>query len=67
MLENISVPLFFYQELRRKALTRMFLMETVSFSAKAIIACGTLRMELTRMQEKGFLDTEHVFCHPRPA
>lgn len=35
-------------------------METVSFTDMAIVSCGTLRMELTRLQEEGFLDTEHL-------
>lgn len=36
-------------------------MEKVSFSDIAIVSCGTLRMELTRLQEVGFLDTEYIF------
>jgi len=36
-------------------------MKSGFFSDKAIVSCGTLRMELTLMQEDGFLDTEHVF------
>ena len=36
-------------------------MENLSFKDTAIVACGTLRMELTRLQEEGFLDTEHVY------
>ncbi len=36
-------------------------MENISFSDIAIVSCGTLRMELTRLQEEGFLDTEHLY------
>lgn len=36
-------------------------MENISFRDMAIVSCGTLRMELTRLQEEGFLDTEHLF------
>jgi len=36
-------------------------MDKVSFRDMAIVSCGTLRMELTRLQEEGFLDTEHIF------
>lgn len=36
-------------------------MEHVSFSDMAIVSCGTLRMELNRLQEEGFLDTEHIY------
>ena len=35
-------------------------MNDVSFSDIAIVSCGTMRMELTRLQEEGFLDTEHI-------
>jgi hypothetical protein len=36
-------------------------MDKVSFADMAIVSCGTLRMELNRLQEEGFLDTEHIF------
>jgi len=36
-------------------------MGNISFSDIAIISCGTLRMELTRLQEEGFLNTEHIY------
>lgn len=36
-------------------------MENISFADMAIVSCGTLRMELTRLQEEGFLDTGHIF------
>jgi len=36
-------------------------MEKPSFSDMAIVSCGTLRMELTRLKEEGFLDTEHIY------
>ncbi len=36
-------------------------MENLSFSDMAIVSCGTLRMELTRLKEEGFLDTEHIY------
>jgi hypothetical protein len=36
-------------------------MNDVSFSDIAIVSCGTMRMELTRLQEEGFLDTEHIY------
>jgi len=36
-------------------------MDKVSFRDMAIVSCGTLRMELTRLQEEGFLDTDHIF------
>lgn len=36
-------------------------MEIISFSNIAIVSCGTLRMELTRLREEGFLDTDHIF------
>jgi hypothetical protein len=35
-------------------------MDTHSFSDIAIVACGTLKPELTRLQEEGFLDTDNV-------
>ena len=37
------------------------MMENLSFSDMAIVSCGTLRMELTRLKEEGFLDTEHIY------
>jgi hypothetical protein len=36
-------------------------MEHSSFSDTAIVACGTMRMELNQLQEEGFLDTEYVY------
>lgn len=36
-------------------------MENISFSDIAIVSCGTLRMELNRLKEEGFLDTEYVY------
>lgn len=36
-------------------------MKNLSFSDMAIVSCGTLRMELTRLKEEGFLDTEHIY------
>ncbi len=36
-------------------------MEQISFADIAVVSCGTLRMELARLQEDGFLDTEHLF------
>ncbi len=36
-------------------------MSDLSFSDIAIVACGTMRLELTRLQEEGFLDTEHIY------
>jgi hypothetical protein len=36
-------------------------MAKLSFKETAIVSCGTLRMELTRLQEEGFLDTEHIY------
>ena len=36
-------------------------MENISFSDIAIVSCGTLRMELNRLREDGFLDTAHIF------
>jgi hypothetical protein len=36
-------------------------MNEVTFSDIAIVSCGTLRMELNRLKEQGFLDTEHLF------
>lgn len=36
-------------------------MEQVSFSEIAIVACGTLSLELNHLKEEGFLDTEHLY------
>ena len=36
-------------------------MENLSFKDTAIVSCGTLRMELNRLQTEGFLDTDHLF------
>ena len=36
-------------------------MGKISFSDIAIVSCGTLRMELNRLKEEGFLDTEHLY------
>jgi hypothetical protein len=36
-------------------------MDTTSFEGIAIVACGTLRMELKKLQDEGFLNTEHLF------
>ncbi|MBC2715838.1 MAG: DUF1638 domain-containing protein [Desulfobacteraceae bacterium] len=36
-------------------------MENPSFSDIAIVACGTMRMELNQLQEEGFLDTEYIY------
>ena len=36
-------------------------MEAVSFSKIAIVACGTLSLELNHLKAEGFLDTEHIF------
>ncbi len=36
-------------------------MENQSFSEVAIVACGTMRMELEQLREEGFLDTEHIY------
>jgi len=36
-------------------------MENQSFSDIAIVACGTMRMELNQLKNEGFLDTEHIF------
>ena len=35
-------------------------MATESFKDIAVVACGTLSMELKALQEEGFLDTEHL-------
>lgn len=40
-------------------------MNGTSFADIAIVACGTMRPELTELKEQGFLDTEHlVFTSP---
>ena len=36
-------------------------MNDISFSDIAIVACGIMRMELTRLQEEGFLNTEYIY------
>jgi hypothetical protein len=36
-------------------------MGSVSFSHIAVVSCGTLSMELNRLREEGFLDTDHLF------
>ncbi len=36
-------------------------MKEISFSDIAIVACGTLSMELNQLKEEGFLDTEHLY------
>jgi hypothetical protein len=36
-------------------------MEAVSFSDIAIVACGTLSLELSHLKKEGFLDTDHLF------
>ena len=36
-------------------------MTHVSFSDIAIVSCGTLSLELNRLKEEGFLDTNHLF------
>lgn len=36
-------------------------MENISFKDMAIVACGTLKMELDRLKEEGFLDTDHIY------
>jgi len=35
-------------------------MGNTSFSNTAIVACGTMSLELDRLREEGFLDTEHI-------
>jgi hypothetical protein len=42
-----------------------------SFTDIAIVACGTMRLELRALKDEGFLDTEHLFftapgLHQRP-
>jgi hypothetical protein len=36
-------------------------MGSLSFSDIAIVACGTMRMELNYLKEQGFLDTDHLY------
>jgi hypothetical protein len=36
-------------------------MDSISFSDIAIVACGTMRMELQQLKAEGFLDTEHLY------
>ncbi|MBT3312140.1 MAG: DUF1638 domain-containing protein [Desulfobacterales bacterium] len=36
-------------------------MNNISFADVAIVACGTLSMELNQLKEEGFLDTEHLY------
>ncbi len=36
-------------------------MNNISFADIAIVACGTLSMELNQLKEEGFLDTEHMY------
>jgi len=36
-------------------------MNDISFSDIAIVACGTMSMELKQLKEEGFLDTEHLY------
>jgi len=36
-------------------------MNTVSFSDIAIVACGTLSLELNFLKDEGFLDTSHLY------
>jgi hypothetical protein len=36
-------------------------MSSVSFSDIAIVACGTMSMELNYLKKEGFLDTEHLY------
>jgi hypothetical protein len=36
-------------------------MANISFADMAVVSCGTLRMELSRLREDGFLDTDHIF------
>lgn len=37
------------------------LMEDLSFEDTAIVACGTMSLELNHLKEQGFLNTEHLF------
>lgn len=36
-------------------------MNPVSFSNIAVVACGTLSLELNYLKQKGFLDTDHLY------
>jgi hypothetical protein len=36
-------------------------MKGVSFSGFSVVACGTLRMELRKLEEEGFLDAEKIY------
>ena len=36
-------------------------MDDISFSDIAVIACGTMSMELNRLNEEGFLDTKYIY------
>ena len=36
-------------------------MQTISFEDIAIVACGTLSLELNHLKKEGFLDTRHLF------
>jgi len=36
-------------------------MDQISFSNIAIVACGTLSLELNHLKKEGFLDTDHFF------
>jgi hypothetical protein len=36
-------------------------MENLSFENTAIVACGTMRLELNFLRDQGFLDTPHLF------
>jgi hypothetical protein len=36
-------------------------MENVSFENMAIVACGTVSLELNFLKEEGFLNTDHTF------
>jgi hypothetical protein len=38
-----------------------FTMENQSFSDIAVVACGTLTMELSHLGESGFPDARHIF------
>ena len=39
-------------------------MKQVTFSDIAIVACGTLKMELDQLKKEGFLDTDSLFFTP---
>jgi len=39
-------------------------MKSLSFSNTAVVACGTMSLELNFLREQGFLDTDHVFYTP---